>query len=125
MRPGARWRAAWRMRSRIPLTPIQLSAERMQRKFHASMNPEDAQLLQRSTDTIVQQVETMKQMVNAFSEYARAPDMKVTGFSLNELVTEVVELYRSPDSRVQIRAGSRSAAGNHRGGPWPRAPDPE
>ena len=86
-----------------PLTPIQLSAERMQRKFHASMGPEDAQLLQRSTDTIVQQVETMKQMVNAFSEYARAPDIKVTGFSLNDLVAEVVELYRSPDSRVQIR----------------------
>ncbi|HEY1900021.1 MAG TPA: ATP-binding protein [Steroidobacteraceae bacterium] len=86
-----------------PLTPIQLSAERMQRKFLASMNREDAQLLQRSTDTIVQQVETMKQMVNAFSEYARAPDMKVTGFSLNDLVTEVAELYRSPDSRVQIR----------------------
>jgi nitrogen fixation/metabolism regulation signal transduction histidine kinase len=86
-----------------PLTPIQLSAERMQRKFHANMSPEDAQLLQRSTDTIVQQVETMKQMVNAFSEYARAPDIKVTGFSLNDLIAEVVELYRSPDSRVQIR----------------------
>jgi nitrogen fixation/metabolism regulation signal transduction histidine kinase len=86
-----------------PLTPIQLSAERMQRKFLASMNPEDAQLLQRSTDTIVQQVETMKQMVNAFSEYARAPDIKVTAFSLNDLVAEVAELYRSQDSRVQIR----------------------
>ncbi|HTV78567.1 MAG TPA: ATP-binding protein [Steroidobacteraceae bacterium] len=86
-----------------PLTPIQLSAERMQRKFHASMSAEDAQLLQRSTDTIVQQVETMKQMVNAFSEYARAPDVKVTGFALNDLVAEVVELYRSPESRVQIR----------------------
>ncbi len=86
-----------------PLTPIQLSAERMRRKFLANMNKEDADLLQRSTDTIVQQVETMKQMVNAFSEYARAPDMKVTGFSLNELVAEVVELYRLPDSRVQIR----------------------
>ncbi len=86
-----------------PLTPIQLSAERMRRKFLASMGKEDAELLQRSTDTIVQQVETMKQMVNAFSEYARAPDMKVTGFSLNDLVAEVVELYRSPDSPVQIR----------------------
>ncbi len=86
-----------------PLTPIQLSAERMRRKLIANMGREDAELLERSTDTIVQQVETMKQMVNAFSEYARAPDMKVTGFSLNELVAEVVELYRSPDSRVQIR----------------------
>ncbi len=86
-----------------PLTPIQLSAERMRRKLIANMGHEDAELLARSTDTIVQQVETMKQMVNAFSEYARAPDMKVTGFSLNELVAEVAELYRSPDSRVQIR----------------------
>ncbi|HTX24231.1 MAG TPA: ATP-binding protein [Steroidobacteraceae bacterium] len=86
-----------------PLTPIQLSAERMRRRFLTSMAREDADLLQRSTDTIVQQVETMKQMVNAFSEYARAPDMTVARFSLNELVTEVVELYRSHDSRVDIR----------------------
>jgi nitrogen fixation/metabolism regulation signal transduction histidine kinase len=86
-----------------PLTPIQLSAERMRRKFLANMGKEDAELLQRSTDTIVQQVETMKQMVNAFSEYARAPDIKVTSFSLNDLITEVAELYRSHDSRVQIR----------------------
>jgi nitrogen fixation/metabolism regulation signal transduction histidine kinase len=86
-----------------PLTPIQLSAERMRRKFLANMSQEDAELLQRSTDTIVQQVETMKQMVNAFSEYARAPDITVTSFSLNDLITEVVELYRSHDSRVHIR----------------------
>jgi nitrogen fixation/metabolism regulation signal transduction histidine kinase len=86
-----------------PLTPIQLSAERMRRKLIANMGEEDAQLLARSTDTIVQQVETMKQMVNAFSEYARAPDMKITAFSLNDLVSEVVELYRLPDSRVQFR----------------------
>ena len=86
-----------------PLTPIQLSAERMRRRFLASMTREDAELLERSTDTIVQQVETMKQMVNAFSDYARAPDMKIVRFALNELVTEVVELYRSQDSRVDIR----------------------
>jgi nitrogen fixation/metabolism regulation signal transduction histidine kinase len=87
-----------------PLTPIQLSAERMRRRFLASMSRDDAEVLQRSTDTIVQQVETMKQMVNAFSDYARTPDMKVTRFSLNELVTEVVDLYRSQDSRIEIRA---------------------
>ncbi len=86
-----------------PLTPIQLSAERMRRRFLTSMAREDAEVLQRSTDTIVQQVETMKQMVNAFSEYARAPDMKIARFSLNELVTEVADLYRSQDSRVEIR----------------------
>jgi nitrogen fixation/metabolism regulation signal transduction histidine kinase len=86
-----------------PLTPIQLSAERMRRRFLTSMAREDAEMLQRSTDTIVQQVETMKQMVNAFSEYARAPDMTLARFSLNGLVTEVADLYRSHDARIEIR----------------------
>jgi nitrogen fixation/metabolism regulation signal transduction histidine kinase len=45
----------------------------------------------------------MKQMVNAFSEYARAPDMKVARFALNPLVTEVAELYRSQDPAIDIR----------------------
>jgi len=86
-----------------PLTPIQLSAERMRRRFLETMSPQDAEILDRGTNTIVQQVEAMKQMVNAFSEYARAPDMKVTRFPLNPLVAEVAELYRSQDSRVDIR----------------------
>ena len=86
-----------------PLTPIQLSAERMRRRFLGTMNPRDAEILERATRTIVQQVETMQQMVNAFSEYARAPEMKITRFSLNQLVTEVADLYRSQDSRATIR----------------------
>ena len=77
-----------------PLTPIQLSAERIQRKFSGSMNAEDGQILERATHTIVAQVEAMKQMVNAFSEYARAPDMHFSRFDLNQLITEVVDLYR-------------------------------
>ena len=86
-----------------PLTPIQLSAERMRRRFLGSMNPRDAEILDRSTHTIIAQVETMQQMVNAFSEYARAPEMKITRFSLNQLVTEVADLYRSQDPRATIR----------------------
>ena len=86
-----------------PLTPIQLSAERMRRRFLANMTHEDAQLLERSTDTIVQQVETMKQMVNEFSEYARTPELRAVPFSLNQLVTEVAELYRSQDAHVELR----------------------
>jgi nitrogen fixation/metabolism regulation signal transduction histidine kinase len=86
-----------------PLTPIQLSAERMRRRFLASMTPSDAEILDRSTRTIVSQVEAMQQMVNAFSEYARAPEMKITRFSLNQLVTEVADLYRSQDPRATIR----------------------
>jgi nitrogen fixation/metabolism regulation signal transduction histidine kinase len=85
-----------------PLTPIQLSAERMQRKFQDSMNAEDAQVLQRATHTIVAQVEAMKQMVNAFSEYARAPDMHMARFDLNQLITEVVDLYRAQESTAEL-----------------------
>jgi nitrogen fixation/metabolism regulation signal transduction histidine kinase len=86
-----------------PLTPIQLSAERIQRKFSGSMNPEDAQILERATHTIVAQVEAMKQMVNAFSEYARAPDMHFSRFDLNQLITEVVDLYRVQASAAELR----------------------
>jgi nitrogen fixation/metabolism regulation signal transduction histidine kinase len=85
-----------------PLTPIQLSAERMRRRYLSQMHGEDAQVLDRATYTIVQQVEAMKAMVNAFSEYARAPDMKVTRFPLNALVTEVADLHRVQESGVQI-----------------------
>ena len=56
-----------------PLTPIQLSAERVQHKLAEKLSKEDAQVLKRSTDTIVNQVEALKKMVNEFSEYARAP----------------------------------------------------
>src|SRR5215470_8517266 len=75
----------------------------MRRKFLATMSPPDAELLERSTRTIVQQVETMQQMVNAFSEYARAPDMNVTLFNLNQLVGEVADLYRSHETHAEVR----------------------
>jgi nitrogen fixation/metabolism regulation signal transduction histidine kinase len=86
-----------------PLTPIQLSAERLRRRLLSGMSPPEAEILERSTRTIVQQVQTMQQMVNAFSEYARAPEMQITRFSLNQLVTEVADLYRSQDPRARIR----------------------
>jgi PAS domain S-box-containing protein len=86
-----------------PLTPIQLSAERMRRKFLHSMNAQDAQILERATHTIVAQVDAMKQMVNAFSEYARAPDMHFSRFDLNQLITEVVDLYRVQASGAEMK----------------------
>ena len=85
-----------------PLTPIQLSAERLRRRLLTTMSPPDAEILDRATHTIVQQVETMQQMVNAFSEYARAPEMRITRFGLNQLVTDVADLYRSQDPRATI-----------------------
>jgi len=85
-----------------PLTPIRLSAERMRKRFLGSMAPADADVMERATRTIVQQVETMQQMVNAFSEYARQPAMQVTRFALNPLIAEVADLYRSLDRRADI-----------------------
>ena len=61
-----------------PLTPIRLSAERLRYKLLPAMtDPKDVQILERATETIVQQVEAMKEMVNAFSEYARAPRLEM------------------------------------------------
>jgi nitrogen fixation/metabolism regulation signal transduction histidine kinase len=85
---------------RNPLTPIQLSAERMRRKLMRGLAASEAELLDRSTQTIVQQVEAMKQMVAAFSEYAKAPDMHVSEFDLGSLVRQVSDLYHAQDSRV-------------------------
>ncbi len=85
-----------------PLTPIQLSAEQLRRKLLPGLDTEHARLLERATHTIVQQVDAMKQMVNAFSEYARTPEVQLAHFSLNQLSAEVVELYRLQDPGVAI-----------------------
>ncbi len=85
-----------------PLTPIQLSAERMRRKYLGTMDEEEAEVLDRATHTIVQQVEAMKEMVNAFSDYARAPDMDISRFDLDKLAHEIVDLYRAQESGVEI-----------------------
>jgi len=81
-----------------PLTPIQLSAERLRHKYLGKMNATDGKTLDRLTRTIVQQVEAMKSMVNAFSDYAHSPRMEVEVVDLNELVTDVVELYQADDN---------------------------
>jgi nitrogen fixation/metabolism regulation signal transduction histidine kinase len=78
-----------------PLTPIQLSAERVQHKLAERLSKEDAQFLKRSTDTIVNQVEALKKMVNEFSEYARAPELEFHLLDLNALVREVLALYEA------------------------------
>lgn len=85
-----------------PLTPIQLSAERLRRRYLAS-GDERMDLLDRATYTIIQQVEAMKEMVNAFSQYARQPDIELSRFDLNDLISEVTELYRSPENPVTIK----------------------
>ncbi len=85
-----------------PLTPIQLSAERLRRKYINTMSEDEVQVLDRATHTIVQQVEAMKEMVNAFSDYARAPDIDINVFSLDKLALEVVDLYRAQATDIDI-----------------------
>jgi nitrogen fixation/metabolism regulation signal transduction histidine kinase len=92
-----------------PLTPIQLSAERLRHKYLKSMPEKDAEVLDRATHTIVQQVEAMKTMVNDFSEYARPPLMEVKPLQLDRLIEEVVDLYRGNKGvrfKVELTAGS-------------------
>lgn len=84
-----------------PLTPIQLSAERIQHKFATKLAPADAEVLARSTQTIVNQVAAMQSMVKAFSEYARTPTPVLERLDLNALVREVLALYEP--SGVAIR----------------------
>ncbi len=76
-----------------PLTPIQLAADRLQHKLASELSAQSASILQRSTQTIVQQVEAMKRMVDDFSEYARPSKKQVENVDLNKLVNEVLALY--------------------------------
>jgi nitrogen fixation/metabolism regulation signal transduction histidine kinase len=85
-----------------PLTPIQLSAERLRRRYLTGKSA-DLDLLDRATHTIIQQVEAMKEMVNAFSQYARAPEVELSRFDLNELIGEVTELYRHQENPAAIK----------------------
>lgn len=78
-----------------PLTPIQLSAERLQHKLSKELNDSSAEFLQRGTRTIVQQVEAMKHMVDDFSEYARPSKKQVEKINLIDLIQEIMSLYQS------------------------------
>ena len=85
---------------RNPLTPIQLAAERVRHKYMKEVA--DPQALDRATHTIIEQVESLKSMVKAFSEYARAPEIRLRVLDLNQLIREVADLYRGSQSRVQL-----------------------
>ncbi len=85
-----------------PLTPIQLSAEHLQRKLSGDVNSEKKVMLDRYTHTIVQQVEAMKSMVNAFTEYARSPRAMSQRIDINEMLEEVATLYHQDNTDVAI-----------------------
>src|SRR6185436_6223697 len=78
-----------------PLTPIQLSAERLEMKLGSRLPADEAETLRRATQTIVNQVSALKAMVNDFTEYARLPAPEPTWLDLNALVTDVLGLYEN------------------------------
>lgn len=86
-----------------PLTPIQLSAERIRHKYLEKLPERDRGALDRATRTIAQQVETMKLMVNAFSDYAQPVQMHIESVGLDRLIKDVVELHRHEDQPMRIR----------------------
>jgi len=86
-----------------PLTPIQLSAERIRHKCMDGLPERERATLDRATHTIVQQVEAMKAMVNAFSEYARPAQLHIQSVNLNQLVQDVVELYKGRTNPVRYQ----------------------
>lgn len=85
-----------------PLTPIQLSAERLEMKLSGKLSPTEQALLTKSVKTIVDQVDAMKRLVNEFRDYARLPAAELTPVDLNYLVTEVMQLYANDMSPVPV-----------------------
>jgi len=84
-----------------PLTPIQLSAERLQFKLAGKLANGDADMLARGTQTIIKQVQAMKRMVDDFRDYSRLPAPEVAPLDLNELVREVLGLYESSSAVIE------------------------
>ncbi|MCK6389413.1 MAG: ATP-binding protein [Azonexus sp.] len=85
-----------------PLTPIQLSAERLQHKLAAKLANGDADMLARGTQTIINQVQAMKRMVDDFRDYARMPAPEVAPLDLNGLIGEVMGLYESSSATIEL-----------------------
>ena len=87
-----------------PLTPIQLSAERLQLKLEPRLQGADQAMLVRSVATIVDQVESMKRLVNEFRDYARLPSAQPLPLALNRLVADVLALYDQSQEQGRLRA---------------------
>ena len=100
-----------------PLTPIQLSAERLAHRLADKLLAADADMLARSTQTIVKQVAQLKGMVDAFSQYARAPETSLQPLDLNTVVREVLTLYEAQRPAITLELDASSAGGARRSGP--------
>ncbi len=86
-----------------PLTPIQLAAERLRFKLSEKLPQADADILERSTATIVNQVDALKNMVNDFSEYARSSKLTTRSLDLNRLIREILVLYEAMGEKIEVR----------------------
>ncbi len=87
-----------------PLTPIQLSAERLHFKLHSKLAGSEQALLERMTTTIIEQVVTMQKLVQAFSDYANAPEVELKPTQLNSLISNIAEMYQDPTANWQVSA---------------------
>ncbi len=86
-----------------PLTPIQLSAERLEMKLSGKVAAPEQAILTKSVKTIVDQVDAMKRLVNEFRDYARLPAAELKPLDLNTLVADVLQLYESENTQVPVR----------------------
>ncbi|MBU3625645.1 HAMP domain-containing protein [Polynucleobacter sp. JS-Safj-400b-B2] len=85
-----------------PLTPIQLSAERLQHKLAGKLSPEQEEMINRSTETIIGQVQAMKEMVNDFRDFAKTPTPQLKPVSINTLTSEILGLYEGSPLKTQL-----------------------
>jgi len=85
-----------------PLTPIQLSAERLQQKLTGKVSVEQEEMMNRSTATIIGQVEAMKQMVNDFRDFAKTPAPQLRPVSINHLIQEILVLYEGSPMEISL-----------------------
>jgi nitrogen fixation/metabolism regulation signal transduction histidine kinase len=95
-----------------PLTPIQLSAERLQHKLAGKLSPEQEEMMNRSTGTIIGQVQAMKQMVNDFRDFAKTPSPQLKPISINTLTQEILGLYEGSPIKTQLDPHSPNIMGD-------------
>ena len=95
-----------------PLTPIQLSAERLQHKLAGKLSPEQEEMINRSTETIIGQVQAMKEMVNDFRDFAKTPTPQLKPVSINTLTSEILGLYEGSPLLVQLDPGCPEIMGD-------------
>ena len=95
-----------------PLTPIQLSAERLQHKLAGKLSPEQEEMINRSTETIIGQVQAMKEMVNDFRDFAKTPTPQLKPVSINTLTSEILGLYEGSPLRTHLDPGCPEIMGD-------------